>query len=473
MSAESNAGVIARAAAGARVLTVRGAGMRLISVASNLLLLVLVTPAELGLLAVVRGIAGLAGDASDLGFAWALLRRPRSPTTEEFRALGGVQLGLVMLFIAVAAFAPSIVGFGAVHQWRTPMLAVLGTMVLVPLGTGARVRLERSMDYRRIAFADISGVILLNFTLLGFALAHRFAIGVFVATGALIVYSNLLLWFWAPGPGPGFQLRSWRALAHEFAGFTLGHVGSILNTSATPLIVAALFGLPVAGIWSFATRLGNVLQLAFEGFRRSAIPAAGLIAESLDALARLAQQSLLGAARLTIPGMVLLFAALPVAGWLLPQWQSAIPVAQLFVLGMGIAGIVGASVVPVAVAVRGSRVVLAEQFTPIVVAWTLFALIATTHRGTIAIAVLPMFAAMSAAVWFSCDPRIRPQWTAALELPSIAMAISCAIVATGPMVGVHPLFGATAAVLLFFSLTLGRRGAAVAQQMPDARGVSS
>ena len=100
-----------RAAIGARLLTARGAGMRLVSVASNIALIVLVAPADLGLLAVVRGIAGLAGDTSDLGFAWALLRRHTAPSDDEYRALGGVQLTLVL------ASSPS--PWSSHHCWAT------------------------------------------------------------------------------------------------------------------------------------------------------------------------------------------------------------------------------------------------------------------------------------------------------------------------------------------------------------------
>lgn len=443
--------IVARAAAGARLLTARGAGMRLVSVASNFALIVLVTPADLGLLAVVRGLAGLAGDSSDLGFAWALLRRHDPPQPEEFRALGGVQLTLIVAFLALVVGAPGLISpsgalAGATH-WR--LVAVLATMLVVPWGTAARIRIERAMEYQRVAFADVSGVLLQNLTLLAFAVAGRFTLGVFVATGATILYSNLLLWFWSPGPHPGFNVRVWRRLGGEFAGFTLGHVGSLLNASATPLLVAGLFGLPTAGLWSFATRLGNVLQLAFEGFRRAAIPAAGLLARSTQGLQRLAQQSLGGAARLTLPLVAAFFAALPVVGWLLPKWAPAVPLAQLYLLGFGIAGIVGASVLPVAVARGGPRAVLAEQFAPIAVGWTLLLLLARSHHGSIVSVAFPMSAAAAVAVWFTADRSIRPTLRGALPPLLAALALSCALVAFGQRTGEQPLLIAVLAAALF------------------------
>jgi O-antigen/teichoic acid export membrane protein len=467
--------VVNRAAIGARLLTARGAGMRLVSVASNMALIVLVAPADLGLLAVVRGIAGLAGDTSDLGFAWALLRRHTAPTDDEYRALGGVQLTLVAGFLALALLVPTLFGgAGSITPTaRHWMLAVLVTMLAVPFGTGARIRIEREMDYQRIAFADVSSVLLLNLTLLGFAIAKEFTVGVFIATGGTILYNNLLLWVWSPGPVPGFRFAEWRRLGREFAGFTLGHVGSLLNASATPLLIAGFFGLPVAGIWSFAVRLGNVQQLAFEGFRRAAIPAAGLLAQSRSALQRLAQQSLIGAARLTLPLIAACYAALPVVGWLLPKWAPAVPLAQLYVLGFGIAGVIGASVVPVSVALHGSRAVLAEQFAPILIGWPLLAALAVGHHTNIAFVVLPMSVAVILATWFTADRAVRPTWSATLRLPVIGLAAACAIVTSGQLVAAHPLFVAVAAALVFLGVNATPYAAAWTAQLRDSRVVES
>jgi O-antigen/teichoic acid export membrane protein len=451
---EADDAIVARAAAGARLLTARGAAMRVISVASNLALIALVTPAELGLLAVVRGVTGLAGDTSDLGFAWALLRRRDPPTREEYRALAGVQLVLILGFLVLGATVPSLVGGRAAPRWGRWILPVLCTMLTVPLGTGARIRIERKMDFRRIAFADLSGVTMMNIALLAFAAAGHFAAGIFIAAGGMILYNNLLLWSWAPGPLPGFDIPQWRRLGREFAGFTLGHLGSMLNASGTPLLIATLFGLPVAGLWSFASRLGNVLQLAFEGFRRAAIPAAGLLAGSQAALSRLMQETLLGAARYTLPLIAAFWAALPVVGWLLPQWAPAVPLAQLYVLGFGVAGIVTASVVPASVALSGSRIVIAEQFAPLIVGWPLFAGLALLHDPGIALVVLPMQAATIAAVWRAAGPAMRPRWTRELRLPVIALCSACAVVMTAERTGVRPLIAAFAAAAAFVLISV-------------------
>ncbi len=399
--------------------------MRVVSIGSNLALFALVSPADFGLLAVVRGITGLAGNTSDLGFAWALIRRADNPTREEYRALAGIQLSIILLVMGVVLLQPSLLAsLGSVApKWRWWMIGTLAATIAIPFGTNAKIRIERALEYRRIAFYDITSVLLLNLTLLGFALAGHFTTGAFVATGATILYGNLLLTFWSPGPGPSLNWHAWRNLAGEFAGFSTGHLANLLYNSATPIIVAQFFGLPGAGIWSFATRLGNILQVTFEGFRRAIVPATSKLTQSLPHMRQLVNDSLLGAARLAVPAMAAIVAGLPVLGLLWPRWESAVRLSQVYVLGFGLAGLLSASMVPAAVALRGARVVVVEQATPMLVGWSCFVLIWWLGGTSLTFAVPPMFLATIAALWVASDREVRPSWNRELSRLGIGLVL--------------------------------------------------
>ena len=464
--------VVQRASAGARLLTARGVGMRLISIASNLALLALVTPADLGLLAVVRGLTVLAGNTTDLGFAWALLRRPETPTRREYSALAGIQLSIVLGLLLIAVAEPGWLARVAVvaPEWRWWVVGVLATTLTVPFGTSAKIRIERRLDYRRIAFYDMSSVLLLNLSLLGFAWARKFAVGVFLATGGIILYSNLLLWIWSPGPMPSFRPRRWRRLAGEFAGFSAGHGCSLLFTSATPIVVANLFGLPVAGLWSFAVRLGNILQVAFEGFRRAAVPAAALLSRSEEKLRRLVEDSLLGAARLTVPVIAAMYAALPAVPLLWPRWEPAVPVGQLYLLGFGLGGLASASLVPAAVARRGASVVVAEQLTPMLVGWLGFAALRVAGISSIGWVVLPMYLAQVGALWRITDPGLRPRWHAQVTRLLLALTAVVGLTTVGQVLAWPPVPTAVAAAVLFAVVADLPRALV---RMWDARGMRS
>lgn len=440
--------IVERASAGARLYTARGVGMRVVSIGSNLALIALVTPADLGLLAVIRGLTALAGNTTDLGFGWALLRRPKDPSRAEYAALTGIQLGMVAILLLLVAAQPTLLTSVAAvpAEWRGWTIGLLATTMLVPFGTSAKIRIERQLDYRRLAFLDVSSVLLLNGGLLGFALAHQFAIGVFVATGLAIVYANLMVWFWSPGPGPSLRGAGWRSLAREFAGFSFGHVCYVLYSSATPIVVANLFGLVGAGVWSFASRIGNVLQMAFEGFRRAAVPAAARLTADRESLRNLVEASLRGAAQLTVPLVALTVALLPVVGQIWTKWEPAVLPAQLYALGFGVAGMISAALVPAAVALRGAGAVWGEQIAPMAVGWLILWLGAGAGNRAIAWAVIPMHLALVATLWLLTDRSVRPRWTGGAIRPAFCLTAALLITEGGRLVGGAPVPVALVAV---------------------------
>lgn len=448
--------IVRRASAGAKLLTARGAAMRIVSIVSNLALFALVTPADFGLLAVVRGITALAGNTTDLGFAWALLRREHAPTREEYRTLAGIQMTGTALVLAIVLFQPSIVTtVGAMDPaWRWWMFATLATTITVPYGVNAKIRIERAMDYRKVAFYDVSSVLLLNLALLGFALAGHFAIGVFIATGAGILYSNLLLTYWSPGPGPSFRLAQWKRMGRELAGFSTGHFGFLLYTSATPIVVAHFFGLTGAGIWSFATRLGNILQMAFEGFRRAAVPAAPRLVRVPEQMRQLVEESLLGSARLTVPMVAAMVAGLPLIGMLWPRWQPAVLVGQLYLIGFGLTGTLSASIVPAAVSMRGPMVVIVEQLTPIVVAWSGFALLWFLGSSQMAWVVPPIHLILASALWRVTPATVRPRWHPELGQLLVALLLVAGATILGALLHWSPVVTPIVAALLFLTAWL-------------------
>jgi O-antigen/teichoic acid export membrane protein len=174
--------ILERARTGTRLMTMRGAAMRVISVGANLLLLVLVFPSELGLLAVARGTFSLLQYVAELGIGKALVRRAAPPTAREYAALAGLQLLVGSLIVVVGFYwSRPILGFGALDQrWHLPMLGTVATMLSLAFGTGARVRLERALAYERLALVDVFNVLALNVGLVIFALLHQFSSGVFV-----------------------------------------------------------------------------------------------------------------------------------------------------------------------------------------------------------------------------------------------------------------------------------------------------
>jgi O-antigen/teichoic acid export membrane protein len=414
-------------------MTVRGALMRVVSIGSNLILIALVSPKELGLLAVVRGTLLILQYAAELGMSKALLRRPAEPTREEFAALAGLQALVTAVVLALGWVWPwLILGLGAIdRQWHGWMLAAVATMAVIPFGTGARVRLERALAYEKLAIVDVTNVLVQNVGFLIFALAGRFSLGVFVALAAATLAVNVMLYAWSPGPMPALDVGRLRALARQAGGFMAASWFTVAREYATPIVVAKLFGLPVAGLWAFAERFAQLLNVAFEGFRHATVPAAARLAHDPPSLRRLATNTLTGAASLAVPLVGLAFVSLPVLGIMWPRWEPAITLAQVYVLCYGIAGVAAASLEPVAVAVSGASAALAEQLSATLVAWVGFVLVRVTGVGTIAWVIPPMYVAPVVVLMVLTSREVRPVWDRKLWRLGLALATGLGLYAAG------------------------------------------
>ncbi|MBC7894687.1 MAG: oligosaccharide flippase family protein, partial [Cytophagaceae bacterium] len=257
--------ILERARTGTRLMTLRGVAMRTISIGANLLLLLLVSPAELGLFAVARGTLALLQYVAELGIGKALVRRREVPTSAEYAALSGLQIMVgILITLAGAVFPAVILGFGAIDaRWHAAMVVTVATMLSLAFGTGARVRLERGLAYERLAIIDVFNVLTLNLGLVIFAALGRFSIGVFVLLGVASVAANVLLWVWAPGPRPSFDLRPLAGVARQSTGFLVASTCTVAREQGTAVLVGALFGLPAAGLFSFAERVAQVLNITF------------------------------------------------------------------------------------------------------------------------------------------------------------------------------------------------------------------
>lgn len=419
--------ILERARTGTRLMTIRGAVMRSISIGANLLLLALVSPTELGLFAVARGTFTLLQYIAELGIGKAMVRRAQDPTRGEYAALAGLQLLVGGLVVAIGSvWSAPILGFGAIDRhWHYAMLATVATMMSLALGTGARARLERALSYERLAIVDVLNVLVLNVGLVIFALLHQFSLGVFVLLGVATVIANGLLFLWAPGPRPSLNLRPLVGIARESSGFLAGSTFQILREQGTPVLIGALFGLPVAGLYSFGERVAQVLNVTFDGFRNAGVPAAARLAHDRRSLRTLATRCLVGSASLAAPMAVISICALPLVAHFVPRWAGAISLAQWYVVAYAVYGVVSASLQPAAIATRGAAAAIAEQGAALAGGWVTFIILRAVDSPYLAIAVAIMYLAPIRALWSVTSADIRPARSD--EVVRIAVATACSI----------------------------------------------
>jgi hypothetical protein len=405
--------LVGLSAAGARLLTLRGLLIRGFGAAAGLGLLALVTPAQLGMLAVVRSAAATIEHCAELGLTWPLLRQRAEPTREQYAALAGAQLVLVLGVVALAwAWPNASTAFGSLDaRWRPWMLATLMAAVVLPLGTGARIRLERQLNYRRLALLEVAAVLVHIAVVLGFTLAGRFGYGVFIAQILIVLALNLGFYLAAPGPLPALGgLLLLRGLRSS-AGFSAAYLAQAAREQATPLVVAAVLGLPVAGVWAFSVRFAQFVQFAYEGYARVGLPAAARLAGNPAALRRFAAASLEGAAALALPVATILTVSLPLIASLWPRWTGAVDLAQVYVPCFTLAGVVAAALGPVALIRRGWTAVLAEHLVPLTVGWVGFAVLRALGRDALAAIVVATALSAIGVLIVVTGREVLPAWS--------------------------------------------------------------
>jgi len=348
---------------GARVLVVRGVALRVVSIGTNVALIALVTPADLGLLAVVRGALWLVQFTSELGFEWVLVRRRDPPTRAELGAFAGARTMLISGLVIAAVVTPGArTLFGLIPPaYGNWMLLTLGVLVLTPIQSVSKVLLERDLAFVRLGAVEVSGVIVQNVGLALFALGGRFTEGVFIVQALVSLYSTGALYLARPLATVSFDLRPLRTVAREGFGFSAVALMWVIRDSFVPIFVAKVLDLRSAGLWSFATRAGQPLQLVLESYFRAALPVAGQLEHSPALLNQFVRRIARQTGWVVLPLTGVGYALLPaVAAWF-PAWADAIAVAQLYLLAFGVLGVVRNALWPLAVARAGDRAARIEQ----------------------------------------------------------------------------------------------------------------
>lgn len=254
-ASDVTADVRANAARGAALLGARSAAIYALGIVANLVLAHLLVPRDFGVVALGNVLVVLGTYVSEGGFGASLIRRGGEPSRAELEAVNGLQLSSTLLVALVAAAIAIPLGHDGV---------VIATMVaalpLAVLRTPSVIVLERRLEYRAIATADVleAGIYYawaIGGALLGFGV---WALATAVVVRAVAGSTFLLI------RGPIGLLRprlSWE-LTRPLIGFGAQVQGVAILTVAREqilnVVVAAVGGVATLGIWNLAWRVLQV-----------------------------------------------------------------------------------------------------------------------------------------------------------------------------------------------------------------------
>jgi O-antigen/teichoic acid export membrane protein len=258
-----------RALSGVLYVTTSSFANLLIGFAGNLALARLLTPEDFGIVAIGLTVTFVGGALADGGLGSGLVRRPDPPVRRELRTLSGIQLSIALTICVPAALIA--LGFGRVGAVTAIMLASLPILVLQ---TPGRVVLSRAMRFdRQTIIESVAHASFYAFAVTTVALGAG-VWGLATATVVKAVVETALI----AALSVGFlmpSLHRWK----EYGGlvrfgmrFQANHMALIAREQGINVVVAAVGGIAVLGIWNLANRLFQMPMLAFRAMWAVAFP---------------------------------------------------------------------------------------------------------------------------------------------------------------------------------------------------------
>ncbi len=290
----------------------------------------LIGPTQYGLYRGALEIVAFFAGVARWGLDAYLVRRKEEPTREienqafslllmgslAFAALGFLSLPLLSRWLGDARYLP-------------PLRCLLAVLPFTVIPIPAVARLERALDYRKVAGLETSGQVLYH--ALAVALAWKGA-GLWAPVAGYVlwqVWTTLASWLLA-GYRPGWK---WSAsLVREMftygAGFSSSFWAYNLRTLVNPLVVGRFLGPQAVGFVSLTIRLVESLGFVRTATFRLSLAALGRVQQETDRLKRAVEEAM-GLQAIAVGFPLALFAlAAPIAVPRLfgEQWTPALQV---------------------------------------------------------------------------------------------------------------------------------------------------
>jgi O-antigen/teichoic acid export membrane protein len=296
----------------------------------------IVGPDAFGIVAQAVVYIGVVGLLLDQGFSSALIQRSR---LEE-----DMPGAVVTVNLAVGA-ALAAVTLAAAPAWadfmRSPeltlVLAVLApTLFIRALAITPRALLMRSMQFRRIGIADVSGAAVggaLGVLTAALGASYWALVVQILATDVVVALVMLSM---GAGRRPNLHMHRLRQIAgFSWRAFAAGVLINSVSRNIDNLLVGRFQGPQQLAFYGLAYRLLLLpVQLASTTIGAVLFPAFSRLADNVDALRAEMARATRALATLALPGMALVAASAPQLVLLLfgPEWGPAVPIVQVLAM---------------------------------------------------------------------------------------------------------------------------------------------
>lgn len=287
-----------------------------ISVGGVLLLTRLLGPSDYGLYAGALAIVQFLSMTARLGVDVYLVRREDDPPEEVYHQAFSFLLLSGLSISALGLLASPALAYWLGDSFLAPLQVMLLSVLLTTLYAPAMARLERTLDFKKVAGIELTGQLLL------YALALPLAWRGFEVWAPVAGYLLWQTWMVGSSYGLAHYRPRWRwspELLREMLGYSLGNWTSTsiwrLRRLVNPLVVGAYLGPEGVGYVALAVRLVESLSFFKEVSFRLSIVALAKVQRDLPRLCRALEEAM-GLQSLALGPILAGFAL--VAPWLLP-----------------------------------------------------------------------------------------------------------------------------------------------------------
>ena len=257
-----------------------------VSLVGVLLVTRIIGPHQYGIFATGAGVVMFVTNLATCGLDVYLLRKSEDPTAAEFNQV------FILSALIAAVFTGGILAFRGLiaHLVRTPavgpVIAVLAFGILFDqLATPAIVKLDRALNFRRVAWMELVSQVM--FYIAAIPLALKGAGAWAPVTGFLTQQvSMLILSYWGTGFRPGWH---WEVgLIKKILGYGTSYSSSLwiwqLRDLVNPLIVGRFAGVDGVAFVAISIRIATLLAIAKNVTWRVALAALAKLEGNRDRL---------------------------------------------------------------------------------------------------------------------------------------------------------------------------------------------
>jgi len=299
-----------KALRGAAALGVRQVLVQGLNALTGIVLARLLSPSDFGLFGIITFVLTFLVAFGDVGLGASLIREPEEPSEEDYRAVFTAQQSLVALVVIVAWFVSPLLA-RAYHL--PPHQAILFRLVALSLLFTSfqvipSVRLERHLEFQKLAAVEVTQSFVYNGVTIGAAFAGlgplSFALGLLSRsfTGAIIIN-------WVSPWRMGWRWDLSRIRKHLRFGIPYQGIAftSLLKDSITPVFVGLVIGTSEVGYINWATMVAAYPVLALMVLQRVYLPAFARMQAHKERLGEFVEKVILATNAVVAPLAILTF----------------------------------------------------------------------------------------------------------------------------------------------------------------------